>query len=260
MKCLLNLSLTIAALALVAMVGVSTAQTESHPKVIKLESREMTKVVTGIVTQRTGKFYLLQNNAGKKKNVHVRLTPANQASFGVYGHDGMMLNEGTDGHVFDTELADGETIKFEIGVVRAKKSQFTLVITARDAVAPPTLSMPNSHRHARGEDMLSDVRPDIKIVEANVPSNSNKENVVENKAKTFRAFTMDADGFERIFFEDITTNKTYEIKGVDLPGRPLNDPVCVDNFLIFDRSMNPQRSIHYAFDLNKRIIVAGRAF
>ena len=260
MKCRLNLTITIAALLLVVMVGVSTAQTESLPEVIKLESGETTKVAAGIVTQGSNKFYLVQNNAGKKKNVHVRLTPANHTGLGIYDQDGIMRNEFADNNVFDAVLAEGEKIKVEIWAVRAKKSQFTLVITARDAVATPTPSIPNPHRHARGEDMLSDVRPDIKIVEANVPSNSKKENVVENKAKTFRAFTMDADGFERIFFEDITTNKTYEIKGVDLPGRPLNDPVCVDNYLIFDRSMNPQRSIHYAFDLNKRSIVAGRAF
>lgn len=260
MKCRLNLTLTIAALLLVVTVGLTKAQTTPLSEVIKLENGETTKVAAGIVTEGSSKFYLLQNNAGKKKNVHVRLTPANHTGLGIYDQDGIMRNEFADSNVFDAVLADGEKIKVEIWAVRAKKSQFTLVITARDAVATPTPSIPNPHRHARGKDMLSDVRPDIKIVEANVPSNSKKENVVENKAKTFRAFTMDAEGLERIFFEDMRTNKTFEIQGVDWPGRSLNDPECVDDYFIFDRSVNPQRSVHYAFDMKKRLIVAARVF
>ena len=144
---------------------------------------------------------MLQNNAGKKKNVHVRLTPTNHTGLGIYDQDGIMRNEFADSNVFDAVLAEGEKIKVEIWAVRAKKSQFTLVITARDAVAIPTLSIPNPHRHPRGEDMLSSIEPDIKIVEAAFPSDRTKENVVENKTKTFRAFTMDAEGLERIFFE-----------------------------------------------------------
>jgi hypothetical protein len=62
MKRLINLTLTIAALSVFVMAGLSKAQTSSHPQVIELESGETTKVVTGIVTQGAGKFYLLQNN------------------------------------------------------------------------------------------------------------------------------------------------------------------------------------------------------
>jgi hypothetical protein len=121
--------------------------------------------------------------------------------------------------------------------------------------------IPNPHRHRLGEDVLSDVAPEIKIIEADAPSDREKENFVENKEKTFRAFTTTTTGgLERLFFEDMRTKKTYEIQGVAWPNRPLNDPVCVGNYLIFDRSVNPRRSIHYAFELKKRLIVAAHVF
>jgi len=130
---------------------------------------------------------------------------------------------------------------------------------AQQAKSPAAI--PNPHRHARGDDVLSDVATEIKIIEAEVSSDSKRENVVENKAKTFRAFTTTSDeGIERIFFEDLRTNKIYEIAGVAWPNRPLNDPVCAGDYFVFDRSINPQRSMHYAFDLNKRVIMAGRVF
>jgi hypothetical protein len=258
------------ALPLLVMVGSSRAQTSS-PQLIELESGETTKVATGIATQGSIKVYLLQNNAAEKKNVRIRLTPADHARFGVYDKNDVMINEDAGSNVFDADLAEGEKIKLEIWAVRATRIQFTLVITLRQTnkssgveiskpAAADSATIPNPHRHTRGEDVLSTVAPGIRIVEANA-SDYYKDNWVENKAKTFGAFTTTTEeGIERILFEDLRANKTYEIQGVAWPNRPLNDPVCVGAYFIFDRSVNPQRSMHYAFDLNKRIIVAARAF
>jgi len=270
MKRLLNLTLTIAALSLLVMVGSSRAQTSS-PQLIELESGETTKVATGIATQGSIKVYLLQNNAAEKKNVKIRLTPADHTRFGVYDQNDVMINEDAGSNVFDADLAEGGKIKLEIWAVRAPRIQFTLVITVgqtskssgvemRKPAAAGDTTIPNPHRHARGDDMLSAVAPEIKIVEANA-SDYYKDNWVENKAKTFSAFTTATEeGIERIFFEDLRVHRTYEIQGAAWPNRPLNDPACVNNYFIFDRSVNPRRSIHYAFDLDKKIIVAARAF
>jgi hypothetical protein len=89
------------------------------------------------------------------------------------------------------ELQSGETTK---AVARWGPKQGRPLQRAKKS--PPTI--PKPHHHARGDDMLSAVAPDTKIVEADVPGDSKKENVVENKAKTFRAFTTNADGLERI--------------------------------------------------------------
>lgn len=259
-------------LALLVIVGSSKAQTSSPPELIDLESGETTKVATGIVTQRTSKFYLLQNNEANKKNVRIRLTPAKLTRVGVYDQNGIMMNEGAESNVFDVDLAGGEKIKLEIWVVRATRIQFTLVITVRQTkesnpveikkpAAADNATIPNPHRHARGEDVLSDVAPEIKIVEAGVPADATRDNVVVNKTRTFRAFTvMTPDGFERIFVEDIRAEKTYEIEGVAWPNRPLDDPVWVGTYFIFDRSSNPHAATHYVFDMNKRAPVAARAF
>jgi hypothetical protein len=261
--------IAILALPLVVTIGLSKAQTSS-PEVIELETGDITKniaVAAGVATEGTSKFYLLHNNDAKKRTVRIRLTPARRTGLGVYDQNGIMINENPDSkvfNVFDVVLEKGKTIKLEIWPVRVKSSQFTLVITdTTAAVDSGDETIPNPHRHRQGENVLSDVAPDIKTVEATAPPAAKRENIVVNRRGTFSAFTVSAeDGLERIFFADLAlrTRKTYEIQGVGWPNRPLNDPVCVGNFLIFDRSVNPQRSIHYAFDLNKRIIEAARAF
>lgn len=259
-------------LALLVIVGPSRAQTSSSPELIDLESGETTKVATGIVTQRTGKLYLLQNNEATKKSVKIRLTPAKITRLGVYDQNGIMMNEGAESNVFDVDLAEGEKIKLEIWIVRATRIQFTLVITARQtrksatveikkSAAADNATIPNPHRHARGEDVLKEFAPEIKIVAASVPADAERDNIVVNKTKTFRAFTvMTQDGFERIFVADIGAEKSYEIEGVAWPNRPLDDPVWVGKYFIFDRSSNPHAATHYVFDMNKRALVAARAF
>ena len=71
---------------------------------------------------------------------------------------------------------------------------------------------PNPHRHPSGED-FSQIKPEIKIIPATVPTVGTKENMIGNKARTFRFFTVTStEGFERIFFEDRRANKIYEIE------------------------------------------------
>lgn len=124
----------------------------------------------------------------------------------------------------------------------------------------PKVRAPNPHRHPAGED-FSQIKPEIKIVPAAIPLDGTKENMIANEARTFRFFTITSnEGFERIFFEDRRAHKTYEIQGVAWPGRPLNDPVCVGDYLIFDRSVNPNRAMHYAFNLRKRVVIVARVF
>jgi hypothetical protein len=133
----------------------------------------------------------------------------------------------------------------------------------RTAKSPAAI--PNPHHHAKGEDVLKDVAPEVKIVEASMPQNAELKNLVLNKSLVFSSFTVTTEeGLERIFVVHVPipnrAEKVYEIQGVAWPNRPVSDPVWVGDYLIFDRSVNPQRSIHYAFDLSKRLIVAARAF
>jgi len=124
---------------------------------------------------------------------------------------------------------------------------------------------PNPHHHARGEDVLKEVGPEIKIVEASVPENAELQNLMLNKSKRFSSFTVTTeDGLERIFVRQVLipnrSDKVYEIQGVAWPNRPLSGPVWAGDYFIFDRSTNPHAAIHYVFDMQKRVLVAVRAF
>ena len=126
-------------------------------------------------------------------------------------------------------------------------------------------TIPNPHHHAKGEDVLKDVAPEIKIVESSVPENAELQNLMLNKSKRFSSFTVTTEeGLERIFIRHVLipnrSEKVYEIQGVAWPNRPLSDPVWAGDYFIFDRSSNPHAAIHYVFDMQKRALVAARAF
>jgi len=128
----------------------------------------------------------------------------------------------------------------------------------------PSAQIPNPHHHAKGEDVLKEVAPEIKVVKASVPENAELQNLLLNRSKRFSSFTVNTDGLERIFVRQVLipnrSEKVYEIQGVAWPNRPLSDPVWADDYFIFDRSSNPQAAIHYVFDMQKRALVAARAF
>ena len=126
-------------------------------------------------------------------------------------------------------------------------------------------TIPNPHRHAKGEDVLKEVAPEIKIVESSMPQNAELKNLLLNKSKRFSSFTVTTEeGLERIFVVHVLipnrSEKVYEIEGVAWPNRPLSDPVWAGDYFIFDRSTNPHAAIHYVFDMQKRALVAARAF
>jgi hypothetical protein len=126
-------------------------------------------------------------------------------------------------------------------------------------------TFPNPHRHAKGEDVLKEVAPEIKIVESSMPQRAELKNLVLNKSKRFSSFTVTTEeGLERIFVVHVLIpnrrEKVSEIEGVAWPNRPLSDPVWAGDYFIFDRSSNPNAVIHYVFDMQKRELVAARAF
>jgi hypothetical protein len=126
-------------------------------------------------------------------------------------------------------------------------------------------AIPNPHQHAKGEDVLKEVAPEIKIVESSMPLNAELKNLVLNKSKRFSSFTVTTEaGLERIFVVHVLipnrSEKVYEIEGVAWPNRPLSDPVWAGDYFIFDRSSNPHAAIHYVFEMQKRVLVAARAF
>ncbi len=127
------------------------------------------------------------------------------------------------------------------------------------------VAIPNPHHHAKGEDVLKEVAPEIKIVEASVPENAELQNLLLNRSKRFSSFTVTTEeGLERIFVRQVLilnrSDKVYEIQGVAWPNRPLSGPVWAGDYFIFDRSANPHAGIHYVFDMQKRVLVAARAF
>ena len=127
------------------------------------------------------------------------------------------------------------------------------------------VAIPNPHHHAKGEDVLKEVGPEIKIVEASVPENAELQNLLLNRSKRFSSFTVTTEeGLERIFVRQVLipnrSDKVYEIQGVAWPNRPLSGPVWAGDYFIFDRSTNPHAAIHYVFDMQKRALVAARAF
>ena len=139
------------------------------------------------------------------------------------------------------------------------------VLRAARQAPKPSRAIPNPHHHAKGEDVLKEVAPEIKIVEASVPENAELQHLLLNKSKRFSSFTVNTeDGLERIFVRQVLipnrSEKVYEIQGVAWPNRPLSDPVWAGDYFIFDRSTNPHAAIHYVFDMQKRALVAARAF
>ena len=92
-------------------------------------------------------------------------------------------------------------------------------------------AIPNPHHRARGEDVLNEVVPEIKTVEASVPENAELQNLLLNKSKRFSSFTVTTEeGLERIFVRQVLvpnrSDKVYEIQGVAWPNRPLSDLSC----------------------------------
>lgn len=141
----------------------------------------------------------------------------------------------------------------------------TPVLRAARQAPQPSRAIPNPHHHAKGENVLKEMAPEIKIVEASVPENAELQNLLLNRSKRFSSFTVTTeDGLERIFVRQVLipnrSEKVYEIQGVAWPNRPLSDPVWAGDFFIFDRSTNPHAAIHYVFDMQKRTLVAARAF
>ena len=113
--------------------------------------------------------------------------------------------------------------------------------------------------------MLKEVGPEIKIVEASVPENAELQNLLLNRSKRFSSFTVTTEeGLERIFVRQVLipnrSEKLYEIQGVAWPNRPLSGSVWAGDYFVFDRSTNPHAAIHYVFDMQKRVLVAARAF
>lgn len=124
-------------------------------------------------------------------------------------------------------------------------------------------ALPDPHRHGRAftSDMTAELAPEIRIVEASIPTSGERENVTPNRGGTLRAFTISsAEGSEQIFVENLRTGTVYEIQGVPFPNRPLSDAVWVRNYLIFDRSTNPRFSTHYVFDMNRRALALAHVF
>jgi hypothetical protein len=141
----------------------------------------------------------------------------------------------------------------------------TPVLRAARQAPKPSGAIPNPHHHAKGEDVLKEVAPEIKIVEASVPENAELQNLLLNKSKRFSSFTVTTEeGLERIFVRQVLipnrSDKVYEIQGVAWPNRPLSDSVWAGDYLIFDRATNPHAAIHYVFDMKKRVLVAASAF
>lgn len=156
-------------------------------------------------------------------------------------------------------------MKASISIIVVLLALSSVPILSADGQKPKPDTIPDPHHHAKGNDVLKEVAPEIRIVEARVPENAELQNLVLNKSLTFSSFTViDEAGLERIFVRQILVprraEKVYEILGVAWPGRPLSDPVWAGNYFIFDRSTNPHAAIHYVFDMQKRVLVAARAF
>src|SRR5438132_11401446 len=76
--------------------------------------------------------------------------------------------------------------------------------------------IPNPHHHARGEDVLKEVAPAIKIVESSVPENAELQNLMLNKSERLSSFIVTTEeGLERIFVRQVLipnrSDKVYEI-------------------------------------------------
>jgi len=57
------------------------------------------------------------------------------------------------------------------------------VLRAARQAPRPRRAIPNPHHHAKGEDVLKEVAPEIKIVEASVPENAELQNLLLNKSQ-----------------------------------------------------------------------------
>lgn len=112
--------------------------------------------------------------------------------------------------------------------------------------------------------MMDTVGPSVSIVAVQAPPAASQNNITRDDSGWWLAFTVYKPGArnsDRIYFRDLKTGKTYEIRGIPLPHRPFSDLAWRGKgLLVFDRWSQPHFGIHYEVDAAKRRLVVAYGF
>jgi mannosyltransferase len=161
---------------------------------------------------------------------------------------GVLIPEDTPPGVYKVEVGLYDFAGARLPLNNGGDSLGLIPIVVQDAVIS---SLPDLHDHVvdmRQAGSIPDVLSGFRMAEVLPDINWKKENVVDNAAKTWRAFTIASDAFH-LFVEDLGAGKTYEIQGLPLPYRPFSELVwATDEMLMVDRWSQPHYGIHYVIN------------
>ena len=142
----------------------------------------------------------------------------------------------------------------------------TLAVFLGFALSPCALSITlirpdkqSDTNHPIAPSILEVVAPDVTFVEVQPPDRRHWTHITKNPNLKYIAFTANT-GSERIFIQEIETDKVYEIQGIPLPYRPFSNLEWSGQRLMFDRRSQPHYGIHYEIDVTSKKLVAAYAF
>lgn len=109
---------------------------------------------------------------------------------------------------------------------------------------------------------FEDLFAEVAIVEVSSLQNQERDNITVNQAQTYQAFTIceplfEAEGCqEKIFIEEMTTGKYYQIEGIPMSWRPFTNLIWTDEKILeFDRWSTPHYRLHYTVDMTEKKLV-----
>jgi len=109
---------------------------------------------------------------------------------------------------------------------------------------------------------FSDLTGQVEILTVSSLPPQERENIAVNEEQTYQAFTIcqpisEHEGCqEKIFIEEISTGKYYQIQGIPLSWRPFtNLGWRNETMLEFDRWSNPHYGLRYTVDMTEKKLV-----
>lgn len=140
----------------------------------------------------------------------------------------------------------------------------TLAVTSEAQRVSDRSSLPDPHHHAvavHEKPWETELAPEARVLLIDHPIGG-QDSVLSPNGRwlAFIHHPLNENG-GRICLQNRQTGKLYEVSGIPLAYRPLNDLVWLDNNLLaFDRWSQPHYGIHYVVDVRQRRLVLAAPF
>lgn len=122
-------------------------------------------------------------------------------------------------------------------------------------------SLPDPHHHLVSVDTLTDVASDVNITPLRLGAAEVRDSVASPDGQWIAFVFSASDEWARVGFEDKQKKIRYQIIGLPLPYRPIDDLVWIGSTTIaFDRWSQPHYGIHYVVDVRMRKVLRAAPF